>query len=219
MAQYYEPGAPGGVPVFSVPDSRIRWRAVFAGVLAGMIVQVLLSLLGLAIGLQAMDFASPNQNWMSFGIGSGIWLLISAVISAFSGGWVASALSNAGIRLDGALHGILSWGVFMVLTLYMLGAGLGSFVGGAFNLTANTLSGVVQQRGGIAAVREQVESTTQRLGTQQQEGQTPQEREQAANRAAGSTWATFAIALLSLAASAFGGVAGMKAMPIRRSMA
>jgi hypothetical protein len=218
MAQYYEPGVPSGISGPSVPDSRIRWRAVFAGVLAGMIVQVLLSLLGMAIGFHALDFTNTDQGWMAFGIGSGIWLLVSAVISAFAGGWVASALSNAGIRLDGALHGILSWGVFMVLTLYMLGAGLGSVIGGAFNLTANTLSGAVQQRGGIAAVREQVETTVERLGAQR-EAPTPAEREEAATRAAGSTWATFAIALLSLAASAFGGVAGMRAMPIRRGMA
>lgn len=206
-----------GGPGFAtpVPDSRIRWRAVVAGVVAGMIVQVILTLLGMAIGLNALNPGAGDNNYDAVGIGSTIWLLISAIASGFFGGWVASALSNATYKLDGIMHGILSWGVFMVIAAFLLGTGTGTILGGAFNMTSATLAGASEGAAvqGVSAVREQVQTVRENvLPDQMTQGVDP---ERATDVAAGAMWGTFVIALLSLAASAFGGMAGLKAQPTR----
>lgn len=202
--------------------SRVRWGAIFAGVISGMIVQVILSLFGLAIGFNAFD---PGQrDYSGLGIGSTLWLLVSALISAYVGGWVASSLANVTVRLDGLMHGVLSWGVFMVIAAYMFGSSVGTVVGGAFNLTSSALVGASQgiaesateRTQGIAAVREQVGDIVQNVapGNQAQSPATQRQRavqaERAADTASTATWAAFFLALLSLAASAFGGLSGLR---------
>lgn len=121
--------------------SRVRWGAVIAGVIIAMVTQVLLGLLGLAIGLTAFD---PTRGAEGFGIGSGIWLILSTLIAVFVGAWVASWWANPQYRADGILHGVLTWSLFTLLTLFLLGSGIGSLIGGAFNMIAAGLTGVAQ---------------------------------------------------------------------------
>lgn len=218
------------LPGDSLFRSRVRWGAILAGVIAGMIVQAILTLLGLAIGLQAADPADPTYNWTGLGTGSGFWLLLSAIASGFAGGWVASSLANIGSRFDGLAHGILSWGVFMVIAAYLMGSGMGAVLGGAFNMTSSVLSGASQglamddqnRQQGVAMIREQMtnQQQQQQQANQQQAAPTNEEitrAEQSADAAAGVTWGAFIIALLSLGASALGGVMGLKNHYVRTS--
>jgi hypothetical protein len=197
--------------------SRVRWGAVLAGVISGMVVQVILSLLGMAIGFQALDPGNMDTNAQGVGIGSGFWLLISALISGFAGGWVASSLANINRRLDGLMHGILSWGVFMIIAAYLMGTGLGKMVGGGFNLASSALTGASQgvaisaTRGeGVAAVREEASENQGQINQLQQQATQAARSERTADAAAGATWGVFFVALLSLLASAFGGLLGLK---------
>lgn len=198
--------------------SSICWGSVFAGVVVGMIVQVVLSLLGLAIGFNVFE---PGQHsYSGLGVGSSIWLIISALASGFAGGWVATALADISNRFNGLMHGVLSWGVFMVIAFYLVGSSMGTLIGGAFNLSSAALTGASQgvaetatRTQGIAAVREQTHELAQQIrqpATEAQERQQQIQQEQAADTAAKATWGTFIVAVLSLTASGLGGILGLK---------
>jgi hypothetical protein len=124
---------------------RISWGAVLAGVAIVIAVQISLSVLGLGVGLSTIDLrAGDTPQVGSFGLGAGLWWLISNLIALIIGGYVAARLSGMPLRGDGILHGLLTWAVTLVITIYLLTTGVGGMVGGAFHVVGNTLSSVGQ---------------------------------------------------------------------------
>ncbi|MFN7116192.1 MAG: hypothetical protein ACK4TA_05295 [Saprospiraceae bacterium] len=128
---------------------RISWSAVFAGVLVAVVTQILLTLLGLGIGLGTIDPLEESKPLQGLGIGSAIWYIISSLLSLFAGGWVAGRLASTPRLFDGIIHGVLTWCLATLLTLYFLTTTIGNVVGGASRLLGDVL-GVAGQ--GIAAV-------------------------------------------------------------------
>lgn len=127
---------------------RISWSAVFAGVLIAIVTQMLLSLLGIGIGLGTIDPLEEANPMAGLGTGSAIWYIISSLIGLFIGGWVAGRLASAPRRFDGILHGVLTWCLTTLLTIYFLTTTIGSIIGGASQL----VGGIVKTAGaGIAA--------------------------------------------------------------------
>ena len=117
--------------VITSPAKRVSWGAVLAGVTVALVTQLLLGVLGLAIGASTIDplrHATPTD---SLGIGTGIWFLITGLISLFAGGWTAGHLSGIARPVDSALHGVLTWGIATLLTFYLLTTAVGSIMGGA----------------------------------------------------------------------------------------
>ena len=120
---------------------RISWGAVLAGAVFVIAVQVSLSLLGLGIGLSTVDPAAGDvPQATSFGLGAGIWWVVSNLIALVIGGYVAARLSGMPLRGDGIIHGLLTWAVTLLITIYLLTTSVGTIVGGAFNAVGNTLS-------------------------------------------------------------------------------
>lgn len=132
----------------SAAIKRISWGAIFAGAVVAVVTGFVLNLLGLGIGLQAFDPASDPDTLGGFGIGQGIWAIISSLLSLFAGGWVAGRLAGMPRDIDGALHGIVVWGLTTLLTLYFLTSGVGRVVSGVSGLIGSGLSAVGS---GIAA--------------------------------------------------------------------
>ncbi|WP_421828880.1 hypothetical protein [Larkinella sp.] len=126
---------------------RISWSAVFAGVLVAIVTQMLLTLLGLGIGLGTIDSVEERNPTAGLGIGSAIWYIISSLISLFLGGWVAGRLASAPRLFDGVIHGILTWCLVTLLTIYFLTTTIGNLIGGAGRL----VGGVVRSAGNVAA--------------------------------------------------------------------
>ncbi|QJD81595.1 YrzE family protein [Spirosoma rhododendri] len=128
---------------------RISWSAVFAGVLVAIVTQILLTLLGLGIGLGTIDPVEERNPMAGLGIGSAIWYIISSLLSLFIGGWVAGRLASTPRSFDGMIHGVLTWCLVTLLTIYFLTTTLGSIIGGVGRL----VGGIVKTAGtGIAAV-------------------------------------------------------------------
>ena len=120
---------------------RVSWQAILAGVIVTVSVQILLSLLGAGIGLGMVHTnagASPDAS--SFGIGAGFWWLVSNLIALACGGYVAAWLAGLSDRFDGMLHGVVTWGIAMLLTVYLLSSAVGGLIGGALSVTGSTLS-------------------------------------------------------------------------------
>ena len=127
---------------------RISWGAIFAGVLVAIVVQLLLSLLGFGIGLGTIDAVEEKNPAAGLGIGSAIWYILSSLISLFAGSWVAGRLASAPRLFDGILHGVLTWCLVTLLTIYFLTTTIGSIIGG----TGRLVGGLVKTAGkGIAA--------------------------------------------------------------------
>lgn len=75
---------------------------------------------------------TPTAN--SFGLGAGIWWIVSSCIALLIGGYVSAWLAGVELRFDGLLHGLITWGIAMMLVLYLLGSAIGGIVGGGFSI-------------------------------------------------------------------------------------
>ena len=126
---------------------RISWSAVFAGVLVAIVVQMLLSLLGIGIGLGTIDTMEERNPAQGLGTGSAIWYIVSSLVSLFLGGWVAGRLASAPRLFDGVIHGVLTWCLVTLMTIYFLTTTIGSIIGGAGRL----VGGLVRTAGSAAA--------------------------------------------------------------------
>jgi len=122
--------------------TNISWGGVFAGVAIALSLHLLLNLLGLAIGAGVID---PAQNdtpaAASLSTGSVIWMIVSGIIAAFVGAYVASRMSGRVVRSTGALHGLTTWAVTTLVVFYMLTTSVGALVGGAFSGVTSVFSG------------------------------------------------------------------------------
>ena len=151
-------GAAVVAPDDGVSLKRVSWSAIFAGVVVTLSAQLLLSLLGVAIGLGTIDPATADTpGATSLGIGAGLWWLVSTIVSLVLGGYTAAWLAGIGRRFDGMLHGLVTWGVTLLLTLYLLSSAIGGAIGGAFTVIGNVTGAAASAAGeGIRAAAPQV---------------------------------------------------------------
>jgi hypothetical protein len=138
--------APADVNIRSRLTRRISWGAVFAGVVMVLAVQLLLSMLGLGIGLSTVDPAQSGgtPSASNLGIGAGVWWGVSYLVALVIGGYVAARLAANLAAFDGILHGLLTWAFALLVTVYLLSTAVGSLVGGAFSAVSSTLSAAGQ---------------------------------------------------------------------------
>lgn len=121
---------------------RLSWGAILAGAIIVLAIQLLLSLLGIGIGLSMVDPAQGGTPAAgSFGFGAGVWWVLSYLLALIAGGYVAARLAASIVPLDGMLQGLVTWAVALMLTVYLLTSAVGGIIGGAFNVVGSTLSG------------------------------------------------------------------------------
>jgi hypothetical protein len=198
---------------------RLSWGAVFAGLVVATALQIVLTILGTAVGLAAWD---PGQSARGLGIGAGIWAILSILISLFLGGLATNRFAGLLRRQDGALHGVLLWGLSTILTLWLLVSGVSAVAGGAFRMVGGALgattSAAAQAAGAVATGPSgSVESLKNRAEGVAQRGQALADsladpiRVQAGEAARGAESAAGTgawLALLALGLSAAAAVAG-----------
>ncbi len=202
---------------------RVRWGAVFAGLIIAIATQMLLMVFGLAVGFTAFD---PREGAPGAGVGWGaaVWAIVSLLVSLFIGAWLAGRLSGVARVADGALNGILVWALSLLLMVFMVGSGVSSLISGVFAVAggvARTAGTIVGQQGAasgrsgqdmLAQARE-AQETMQRLGQSgTAEGQ--QARETAARAtgyAAAGAWSFLIGALLGFGVAWWGGMVGARA--------
>jgi hypothetical protein len=124
---------------------RVSWGAIFAGSLVAIVVDIMLSLLGLGIGLGIISPATEDNPLGLIGIGAGIWMALSALIALFAGAWVAGRLAGIPRRSIGAIHGIVVWGVATLFAFFVMTTAVGSLVSGISGAVGRSLSAVTSQ--------------------------------------------------------------------------
>lgn len=135
---------PDGTPV-----RRVSWGAILAGTLIALMTLLLINLVLLGTGLQTIDPATEANPFSGLATGSLIGIIVADVIALFLGGWVAGRLAGNPRTLEGALHGILTWGLLTLLTFWLLSTAVGRLIGGVTSVIGQGLSAV---SGGVAAV-------------------------------------------------------------------
>ncbi len=141
----------GGASEAVVPDdrrtmllNRVSWGAVLAGVVAALVVQLLLNILGLGIGASSLDAtnAADNPTASGFSLTAGIWWTVSGIIASFVGGAVAGRLCGAGSVSTARWHGFVTWATATLVIFYLLTSAVGGIIGGTFSALGSTLGGV-----------------------------------------------------------------------------
>lgn len=127
---------------------RVAWGGVWSGFLVAVGVLLLLSVLGLAIGVSAADVGpGEDGNAKGLGIGAAVWSSVSLLIALFVGGMVATRTGMVHDGTTGMIEGVLIWVLAIVALIYMAGSGIGMLSSSVFG----ALGGVTQ--GAAAAVR------------------------------------------------------------------
>jgi hypothetical protein len=179
-------------------ETRIRWGAVFSGFVVGMTVQLVLTLLGFAIGAWSIDLreGEPAQG---IPIGTGIWAAISMLTAAFTGGYVTAYLAGSSLRADGLFHAAVVWGLTWLVSAWLTTTAMAALFGGIFSAFGEGLKAVGSGMGTVVSrvadkgigqmnlsqlslskdeLRRQVESTLQATGKSElQPGQMRQDAE------------------------------------------
>jgi hypothetical protein len=119
---------------------KISWGGVFGGVLAGVGTLMLLSSLGLAIGISAVDPRNPDAG--NLGTGAAIWTALTLLIALFIAGWASTRLSMLWERTTAIFEGVLVWVLSFILILYLAASGISLIASGAFGLLGQTAQAV-----------------------------------------------------------------------------
>lgn len=124
---------------------RVSWGGVWSGFLVGFGVFLLLSILGLAIGVSAVN-VDPNEEANAGGVGVGaiVWSALSLLVSLFIGGVVATRTGLVYDRGAGMIEGVLVWVIAMLAIFWMAGSGIGLLA----RSTSGLIGGVTQQATG-----------------------------------------------------------------------
>lgn len=132
---------------------KISWGAVFAGVVLALTTHLLLNMLGIGIGAATIDPGAAGDGTPSasaFAWSAAIWWIVAGIVAAYAGGFVASRVSGKSSHSTGGWHGLTSWALTTLTIFYMLSTTLGSIAGGAYNVVADTVSGVANVTGTVA---------------------------------------------------------------------
>jgi hypothetical protein len=127
---------------------RVSWGGVFGGVLVALGFLLLMTALGVAVGISAAQPGETDAG--TLGTGAGIWGGLSLLIALFLGGWVSTRIGAIFDGTTGFFEGALVWVVSVLLMLYFAASGIGMLAGGAFKLiggAAQALGSVVQSQG------------------------------------------------------------------------
>lgn len=136
----------------------LSWGAVLGGAVAALGVWAMLYVMGLAFGLSAIDADDPGSVKGS-SIFTGIWSLVTPLIALFVGGIVAGRTAGAQTRMQGALHGLVMWGVTTLAGAWLVANILGAIVGGVATVAsaatktgAGAVEAVASKAGGATDV-------------------------------------------------------------------
>jgi MFS family permease len=199
---------------------RLSWGAVIAGVILSMIVYLIMSVLGTAIGASLLSPLAKADTLRGFGFGSGIWVIVTTVLAVFIGSYYAGRCAP----VLGWLHGLLSWAVMTLLIVY----GMTSLITGAVS-TAGSVVATGAQVGAAAANQsghgnQMVDSAKQQLqaamasaasaaSSPDAEQNARQAADTAARSVARASWFSFAALVVGAIISIVSGAAGFRHQP------
>jgi hypothetical protein len=140
-----QPGADTGEP--SVVG--VSWAAVAAGAIVSCALTLVVLAFGIGLGLSVVSpWAGSGVSATTFKIGTGLYLVVIAMLSSSIGGYIAGRLRSRwiGVQSDevyfrDTAHGFVAWAFASVLGAILLASPASSLLGGAaFGATQATAS-------------------------------------------------------------------------------
>nr|WP_298723806.1 hypothetical protein [uncultured Steroidobacter sp.] len=133
--------------VVPVSGFKISWGGIWAGMLTVLGTLLVLTTLGVAVGISAVN---PGQTQAgTFGTGAAIWSGLSLLIALFVGGMAATRLGMVFDRAAGAFEGALVWVLSLLVVLWLassgvqlVASGISSLFGGIGQTVGATMSGM-----------------------------------------------------------------------------
>jgi MFS family permease len=199
---------------------RLSWGSIIAGVILSMIVYLIMSALGTAIGASLLAPLSKPDPLHGFGFGSGVWVIVTTVLAVFVGSYFAGRCAP----VLGWLHGLLSWAVMTLLIVY----GMTSLITGAVS-TAGSIAATGAQVGATAAnqpgsgnqlmdsAKQQVQAAVASAASVASGPEAEQNARQAADTAARgvarASWFSFAALVVGAIIAIVSGGAGFRHQP------
>ena len=127
--------------IFAADGMKVSWGGIFGGVLVAIGLLILLTTLGVAVGITAVDQADASK----LGTGAGIWAGVSLLLALFVGGMVATRIGATTDSSTAFYTGFLVWVVAVVLMAVLAASGLSRMTGGAFEMFASSAPALVQE--------------------------------------------------------------------------
>jgi hypothetical protein len=105
---------------------RVRWGGVMSGFVVAMGTILLLTALGLAIGITTLDDPRASTDYIEsgLGIGASLWGAITLLLACFLGGMVSTRVTDRPDRGGAFIHGTLVWTLVSVFLLWLVGQGI-----------------------------------------------------------------------------------------------
>lgn len=121
---------------------KVSWGAVVAGAVTALAAMITLGLLGLGIGLWAVEPGGEKDTLAGMTIGTAIWSILSMLLSLFAGGYVAARMSAAWEKENSILHGLLVWSLATVALIWMATSATQSLFRSAVGAVGSLSSGI-----------------------------------------------------------------------------
>jgi hypothetical protein len=110
--------------------SPLGWSAIFAGATVAVGVWLVLHMLGIGIGLTAIDPRDAGT-LRGVGIGTGVWSAIAPILALLIGGLVAGRMAPTINTANAAIHGAVVWALTALVSMVLLSMAVSSAVKGA----------------------------------------------------------------------------------------
>ncbi|HEU4457822.1 MAG TPA: hypothetical protein VFR90_01720 [Methylibium sp.] len=140
QSEIYDPAVIATTSTTTDRGLRVAWGGVWSGFLVAIGVVLLLSTLGLAVGITTAEVGPGEDNGRSLGMGAAIWSGLTLLIALFIGGMVATRAGAIHDRATGLVEGALVWVLAVLALIYLAGTGLSMATGASFG----ALRGVTQ---------------------------------------------------------------------------
>jgi len=114
--------------------SRVSWGAIAAGAMIAFSIYVVLTMLGVALGIEVAVRGTSTH----LGAGTAIYSILTLLLAMFFGGWATSRLAVGESKLEAILYGLILWGTLFLGLFWLVSAGIRAGFGGMVGLASGT---------------------------------------------------------------------------------
>jgi hypothetical protein len=130
---------PGTTTIVDVQTSGVSWPAIAAGAVTAAALTLMLIALGAGLGLSAVSpWPGSGVSGTTFKVGTGIYLLVVAVMASSVGGYLAARLRTrwTGLHTNEVFfrdtaHGLIAWALATLVGAAVLGSAASNIAGSA----------------------------------------------------------------------------------------
>lgn len=139
--------------------SAVSWAAILAGGVASAALSLILLAFGMGIGLSTVSpWANSGVSFTTFKVGTGIYLVLAAIMASSIGGYIAGRLRTKWVGVHShevyfrdTAHGFLAWAFATLLSAAVLDSTASNIVSGASGALVQGAGSAASQSAGTVA--------------------------------------------------------------------